>query len=72
MAVDERALEAVAMSHAEYRRLVEMLDREPTEVELGMAGALWSEHCGYKHSRPLFKHFPTTGEYVLTNTGEEN
>ncbi|MFA7250151.1 MAG: phosphoribosylformylglycinamidine synthase subunit PurL [Dehalococcoidia bacterium] len=71
-AVTERALEAVAMSHAEYRRLVEMLDREPTEVELGMAGALWSEHCGYKHSRPLFKHFPTTGEYVLTKTGEEN
>ena len=70
--VDERALEAVAMSPAEYRRLVEMLDREPTEVELGMAGALWSEHCGYKHSRPLFKHFPTTGEYVLTKTGEEN
>ncbi len=72
MAVDERALEAVAMSHAEYRRLVEMLDREPTEVELGMAGALWSEHCGYKHSRPLFKHFPTMGEYVLTETGAEN
>ena len=72
MAVDERALEAVAMSHAEYARLVEMLDREPTEVELGMAGALWSEHCGYKHSRPLFKHFPTTGEYVLTETGAEN
>ncbi|MGE3856412.1 MAG: phosphoribosylformylglycinamidine synthase subunit PurL [Dehalococcoidia bacterium] len=72
MAVDPHALEAVAMSHAEYDRLVDMLDREPTEVELGMAGALWSEHCGYKHSRPLFKHFPTTGEYVLTKTGEEN
>ena len=72
MPVDEHALEAVAMSHAEYDRLVGMLDREPTEVELGMAVALWSEHCGYKHSRPLFKHFPTTGEYVLTKTGEEN
>ena len=72
MAVDEHALDAVAMSRAEYQRLVEMLDREPTEVELGMAGALWSEHCGYKHSRPLFHHFPSTGEYVLTKTGEEN
>ena len=72
MAVDERALEAVAMSRAEYERLVSLLDREPTEVELGMAGALWSEHCGYKHSRPLFHYFPTTGPYVLTKTGEEN
>ena len=70
--VDARALEAVAMSRDEYARLVAMLDREPTAVELGMAGALWSEHCGYKHSRPLFHHFPTTGPYVLTKIGEEN
>ncbi|MCC6236200.1 MAG: phosphoribosylformylglycinamidine synthase subunit PurL [Dehalococcoidia bacterium] len=60
------------MSRAEYDRLIDRLDREPTEVELGMAGALWSEHCGYKHTRPLFKHFPTTGQYVLTKVGEEN
>jgi phosphoribosylformylglycinamidine synthase len=72
MTVDDHTLDMVAMSRAEYARLVEMLDRDPTEVELGMAGALWSEHCGYKHSRPLFHHFPTTGSYVLTKVGEEN
>ena len=72
MTVDDRTLEMVAMSREEYARLVEMLDREPTEVELGMTGALWSEHCGYKHSRPLFHHFPTEGPYVLTKAGEEN
>ncbi|TAJ20118.1 MAG: phosphoribosylformylglycinamidine synthase subunit PurL [Dehalococcoidia bacterium] len=72
MPVDDRALQQVAMSREEYRRLVEMLDREPTEVELGMTGALWSEHCGYKHSRPLFHYFPTTGPFVLTKVGEEN
>ena len=71
MAVDERALEAVAMSRAEYERLVSLLDREPTEVELGMTSALWSEHCGYKHSKPLFRHFPTTGPRVLTEAGAE-
>ncbi|MSP22674.1 MAG: phosphoribosylformylglycinamidine synthase subunit PurL [Dehalococcoidia bacterium] len=60
------------MSRGEYERLLDMLDREPTDVELGMAGALWSEHCGYKHTRPLFKHFPTSGPYVLTKVGEEN
>jgi phosphoribosylformylglycinamidine synthase len=72
MAVDDHTLAQVAMSRAEYERLVDLLDREPTEVELGMAGALWSEHCGYKHSRPLFHHFPTTGPYVLTEVGTEN
>ena len=34
--------------------------------------ALWSEHCGYKHSKPLFHHFPSTGEKVLTEVGAEN
>ena len=72
MTVDDFTLEQVAMSRDEYARLVDMLDREPTEVELGMAGALWSEHCGYKHSRPLFHHFPTEGPLVLTKIGEEN
>ncbi len=72
MPVDDHTLAQVAMSRAEYDRLLDLLDREPTEVELGMAGALWSEHCGYKHTRPLFKHFPTTGQYVLTKVGEEN
>ena len=72
MAVDDVTLAQVAMSRDEYGRLLEMLDREPTEVELGIVGALWSEHCGYKHSRPLFHHFPTEGPLVLTKAGEEN
>ena len=72
MTVDDHTLDQVAMSRDEYGRLLGMLDREPTEVELGIVGALWSEHCGYKHSRPLFKHFPSTGPLVLTKVGEEN
>ncbi|MDP9237151.1 MAG: hypothetical protein M3P30_07095 [Chloroflexota bacterium] len=51
---------------------MDLLDREPNQVELGMFGALWSEHCGYKNNRPLLKMFPSEGEYVLTKVGEEN
>ncbi len=72
MPVDDATLERIALSRAEYERLVGMLDREPNELELGMAAALWSEHCGYKHTRPLFRHFPTTGPRVLTEAGAEN
>ena len=72
MTVEEGDLERVAMSREEYERLVGMLDREPTEVELGIVGALWSEHCGYKHSRPLFHHFPSESPAVLTKVGDEN
>ncbi len=63
-------LREVALSRAEYAQATEMIGRYPTQVELGMIGALWSEHCGYKHSRPLFKMFPTTGPRVLQGPGE--
>lgn len=72
MTVTDAELAQIALSRAEYERLLGMLDREPSEVELGMVSALWSEHCGYKHSRPLFHHFPTTGPGVLTEAGAEN
>ncbi len=72
MTVDQRTLDQIALSWDEYRLACERLDREPNEVELGMIGALWSEHCGYKSSRPLLRLFPTTGPHVLTEVGEEN
>jgi len=54
----------------EYRRLVDMLGREPTFTELGIVSALWSEHCSYKHSRPLLKTLPTKAPFVLQGPGE--
>ncbi|MBI2724283.1 MAG: phosphoribosylformylglycinamidine synthase subunit PurL [Chloroflexi bacterium] len=72
MPPDQRTLDQLSLSREEYDRIVDLLDREPTEVELGMFGALWSEHCGYKNSRPLLKMFPTDGDFVLTKAGEEN
>ena len=72
MPVSKEALEEVALSEAEYDLIVQRLGREPTEVELGMFGSLWSEHCGYKHSRALLDMFPTRSRRVLTNAGEEN
>ncbi len=72
MAPDQRTLDQLSLSRDEYDRIVDLLDREPNEVELGMFGALWSEHCGYKNSRPLLKMFPSEGEFVLTKVGEEN
>ena len=47
-----------------------MLEREPTFTELGIVSALWSEHCSYKHSRPLLRTLPTKAPYVLQGPGE--
>ena len=54
----------------EYDRLLAMLGRTPTFTELGIVSALWSEHCSYKHSRPLLRTLPTSAPYVLQGPGE--
>jgi len=58
------------LTKVEYERLVAMLGRTPTFTELGVVSALWSEHCSYKHSRPVLKTLPTTAPYVLQGPGE--
>jgi phosphoribosylformylglycinamidine synthase II len=58
------------LNDLEYRRILEMLGRTPTLTELGVFSALWSEHCSYKHSKPVLKTFPTTGAQVVQGPGE--
>ena len=58
------------LTRDEYDRLVNMLGRTPTFTELGIVSALWSEHCSYKHSRPLLRKLPTSAPYVLQGPGE--
>ena len=72
MPVTREILDEIALSQAEYDMIVDRLDREPNSVELGMFGALWSEHCGYKHSRPLLRLFPSRSPRVLSRSGAEN
>lgn len=62
--------EEVGLTKAEYERILDLLGREPNDLELNMYGAMWSEHCSYKHSRALFKHFPTSNKRVLQGPGE--
>ena len=71
---DPRITPALVAEHGltagEYERVLAMLGREPTFTELGIVSALWSEHCSYKHSRPLLKTLPTKAPYVLQGPGE--
>ena len=70
--ISEDMLKQVALSREEYELIIQRLGREPNELELGMIGSLWSEHCGYKHSKLLLKQLPGRSRQVLTNVGEEN
>jgi phosphoribosylformylglycinamidine synthase subunit PurL len=46
------------------------MGRAPNYLELSLFSVMWSEHCGYKNSRPLLKRFPNEGERVVQGPGE--
>ncbi|MCA1566971.1 MAG: phosphoribosylformylglycinamidine synthase subunit PurL [Acidobacteria bacterium] len=54
----------------EYARIVKLMGREPTFVELGIFSVMWSEHCSYKSSRVHLKRLPTRNERVVVPPGE--
>ncbi len=45
------------------------MGRPPNFLELSLFSVMWSEHCGYKNSRPLLKRFPNEGRRVLQGPG---
>src|SRR5689334_19619941 len=60
----------LGLTDAEYDRIVELLEREPGDLELAVFSLMWSEHCAYKHSKKLLRKLPTEGERVVMGPGE--
>ncbi len=58
------------LTESEYEKIIETLEREPNSTEIGILGAMWSEHCSYKSSKVHLRKFPTTGEQVIQGPGE--
>ena len=48
----------------------DLVGREPNALEWAMFGAMWSEHCAYKHSKKLLRTLPTKGARVALGPGE--
>jgi phosphoribosylformylglycinamidine synthase II len=61
---------SLGLTDLELQRIVEQMGREPNHFELAVFSLLWSEHCGYKHSRPELRRLPTSGPRVLQGPGE--
>ncbi|MBT3181458.1 MAG: phosphoribosylformylglycinamidine synthase II, partial [Deltaproteobacteria bacterium] len=58
------------LTENEYKRVEEVLGREPNYTELGIFSVMWSEHCSYKSSKVYLKTLPTEGPQVLQGPGE--
>lgn len=68
--IDKETLTLHNLTEEEYKRIVEILGREPNYVELGMFSVMWSEHCSYKSSKVHLKKLPTKGKGVIQGPGE--
>ncbi|HKA93917.1 MAG TPA: AIR synthase related protein, partial [Acidimicrobiia bacterium] len=60
----------LGLTDDELAAIVELLGRDPTELELAMYAVMWSEHCSYKSSRAHLRRLPTDAPWVLVGPGE--
>ncbi len=49
----------LGLTDDEFELIVDKLGREPNGVELAIFSLMWSEHCGYKHSKKQLRTLPT-------------
>lgn len=61
----------MGLNDGEYDLILKLLEREPSYTELGMFAVMWSEHCGYKYSRPVLAYFKRYKE-AMEGEGLEN
>ncbi len=57
MPIDPAVYREMGLNDSEFEQIVATLGREPSYTEIGMYAVMWSEHCGYKYSRPVLKAF---------------
>ena len=69
-AITSDLISAHGLSPDEYRRILEIIGREPTFTELGIFSAMWNEHCSYKSSKKWLRTLPTEGPQVICGPGE--
>src|SRR5438876_1145016 len=71
-AITPELIKQHGLTPEEYRRIQEILGRQPNYTELGIFSVMWSEHCSYKNTRLILKGFPTKSDKILVGAGEEN
>ena len=64
------APESVGLTRDEYEEIRRRLGRDPSPLELRMFGVMWSEHCGYKHSKVTLELLPADSPRLLQGPGE--
>ena len=70
MKITSEIVEKHGLSQNEYKKICELMKREPNIIELGIFSAMWNEHCSYISSRIHLKNLHTKGKVVIQGPGE--
>jgi phosphoribosylformylglycinamidine synthase len=70
LAITPQVVAEHGLAPDEYQRVLSIMGRTPTMVELGIFSAMWSEHCSYKSSKVWLKKLPTKAPWVIQGPGE--
>ncbi len=60
----------IGLPASDYAEICRRLGRVPNPIEARMFGVMWSEHCGYKHSKRVLRRLPSRSPRVLAGPGE--
>ena len=66
-----KKLEKYRLPLGDYHRLKKILQREPIDLELALASALWNEHCSYRSSQKYLRSFAFPTSKKVSAQGEQ-
>ncbi len=70
MKISNEIVKKHGLTFDEYKKIVNLIGRDPNLLELGIYSAMWNEHCSYKSSRKYLKTLPTKNNKVIQGPGE--
>ena len=70
MKISSQIIKKHGISLEEYKKILELIGRDPNLLELGIFSAMWNEHCSYKSSKKYLRKLPTKNNKVIQGPGE--
>ncbi len=70
MKIDSKTVDSHGIKPDEYKKILNLIGRDPNLLELGIFSAMWNEHCSYKSSKIHLKKLPTKNKRVIQGPGE--
>ena len=70
MKITPKIIKKHGINPDEYQKIINLINKEPNLLELGIFSAMWNEHCSYKSSKIFLKTLPTKNKRVIQGPGE--